>query len=63
MIYILVRDAENFGKNLVITSLEVSVFTIINVKLAFTQVVYNYLTKTKKIMLKMGLDVIYFRWD
>ena len=39
-------EAENFAKNIGVAFLEVSALTRANVKEAFTQVVYNYLTKT-----------------
>ena len=42
------NEAQNFGKNLGIISLEVSALKRVNVKEAFIQVVHDYLTKTQK---------------
>ena len=47
-------EAQNFGKNLGVTAIEVSALTRINVKEAFTQVVHDYLTKTKKDTIEKG---------
>ena len=41
-------EAENLGKNIGVTCLEVSALTRVNVKEAFIQVVHDYLTKSKK---------------
>ena len=42
------NEAENLGKNLGVTFLEVSALKRVNVKEAFTQVVHEYLSKQKK---------------
>ena len=47
-------EAQNFGKNLGVTAIEVSALTRINVKETFTQVVHDYLTKTKKDTIEKG---------
>ena len=41
-------EAENLGKNIGVTCLEVSALTRVNVKEAFIQVVHDYLTKSKR---------------